>query len=433
MVITESNLGDIGGADDAASLVIDDAERGLFRVHRSVFVSEQIFEQEQRRIFDKLWLYIGHESEVPCPGDFQTRTLARRPLIFLRDGNNTIRVFVNSCPHRGNIVCREPEGNKKIFQCSYHSWSFSNEGDVVRIPLDDAYSGDFCRDEMGLRSVPRVDSYRGFVFISFNADVEDLESHLAGQKQYLDQVADQSDQGMEVIEGRQLYSARANWKSLLENNYDQYHVQSLHVTYMKYLKDAGADLSNGIPGTNYALGNGHAASVFKGMWGRPVARWEPSWGEAKKAELEAARDRLVALHGEEKAALIADTDVNMVIFPNLMINDIMGTVIRQVNPISPGYMEITQQAFAPVGESPEDRALRIKSFLTFLGPAGLATPDDVEALESCQQGYEAFRELGWNDVSRYMAEETKSDAGPVDGELQLRAIWRRWRDLMEDA
>ena len=67
----------------------------------------------------------------------------------------------------------------------------------------------------------------------------------------------------------------------------------------------------------------------------------------------------------------------------------------------------------------------MKSFVEFLGPAGFATPDDVEMLESAQKSYEAFPEM-WNDCSRGMESEKPSKTE----ELQLRTFWRRWRQLM---
>ncbi len=73
---------------------------------------------------------------------------------------------------------------------------------------------------------------------------------------------------------------------------------------------------------------------------------------------------------------------------------------RSFFPISPDYMEVSAWALAPVGESSQDRALRLDNFLTFLGPGGYATPDDVEMLEACQRGYAAFRDVEWSDISR---------------------------------
>ncbi len=417
---------------DVNELVIDDRERGIFRVHRSVFTSPEIFEMEQRLIFDKVWLYLGHESELKQPNDFVTRTLAGRPLIFLRDGEGRVRVLINACSHRGSTVCREASGNQKRFRCPYHAWTFDNTGALLAVPLPDAYSDDFSMADMGLREVPKVSSYHGFVFVTFNDDAEDLEIFLGGQTRYLDIVADQGENGMEIVRGTQLYSARANWKLLVENAFDVYHVQSLHVTYMKYLKDIGTDMSAGVKGTSEVFGHGHAAVDFKAMWGRPIARWAPPWPESRKPAIDRARRHLIERVGEERASVIADRDRLLVFFPNFVINDIMATVLRQVNPIAPDYIEVTQWALAPIGESADDRAARLESFLTFLGPAGLATPDDNEAIEGCQRGYAAHRELAWNDLSRGMVEEEAGVKANIraDHERQLRSIWREWRRMM---
>ena len=90
---------------------------------------------------------------------------------------------------------------------------------------------------------------------------------------------------------------------------------------------------------------------------------------------------------------------NMVIFPNLVINDIMAVTIRVFQPTGPDSMDVTAWQMVPAGETGSRLNRRLDSFLTFLGPGGFATPDDTEALESCQQG---FRSGGveWSDLSR---------------------------------
>jgi len=92
------------------------------------------------------------------------------------------------------------------------------------------------------------------------------------------------------------------------------------------------------------------------------------------------------------------------LIPNLVINDIMAITIRTFYPVSPDYMEINAWALAPIDESADDSALRLYNFLTFLGPGGFATPDDVEMLESCQRGF-VNREVEWSDLSRGMKSE----------------------------
>src|ERR1700733_2782054 len=87
---------------NAVSLVNDDREEGIFRVHRSVFVDREIFERERELVFDRSWLFAGHDSEFPKPGDFITRHVAGRPLILIHGYDGEIRALLNTCRHRGN-------------------------------------------------------------------------------------------------------------------------------------------------------------------------------------------------------------------------------------------------------------------------------------------------------------------------------------------
>jgi len=184
-------------------------------------------------------------------------------------------------------------------------------------------------------------------------------------------------------------------------------------------------MANRGTGKGLALGNGHSVIVNEPLGGRPIAHWTPMFGESKKAEFAAIQQKLAERVGEERAHKIAHTSRNLFIFPNLIINDIMAITIRTFFPVSPDYLGINAWALAPSDESPQDRALRLDHFLTFLGPGGYATPDDVEALESCQLGY-LNREIEWNDLSRGM----KRAEPEVTDELQMRAFWRQWHTLM---
>lgn len=148
-------------------LVIDNTEDGLFRVNRRVFTDPHILELEHQRVFSHSWIYAGHESEVPQPGDFRARKVAGRPVILVRGGDGQVRVLLNTCTHRGALVCRQPSGNAKSFQCPYHAWTFSNQGELIGVPGEDAYSAAFDRRELALATAPRLESYRGFVFISW--------------------------------------------------------------------------------------------------------------------------------------------------------------------------------------------------------------------------------------------------------------------------
>src|SRR6201996_2911464 len=85
----------------------DDRERLRFRVSRVAMTDPGVFARERDVVFGRSWLYIGHETELRKPNDFVTRYVAGRPLIFMRDRGGVVRVWGNSCPPRGAMLCRE--------------------------------------------------------------------------------------------------------------------------------------------------------------------------------------------------------------------------------------------------------------------------------------------------------------------------------------
>lgn len=423
--------------DDGRYVVEDDVEK-TFSVNRKVFVSDAVFEREMETMFSKCWIYVGHSSELRKPGDFQTRNVAGRPIIFVRDKEGEVRALLNTCRHRGAVVCREREGNARQFYCIYHGWSYHADGSLRNVPGEDAYSRPFDRKKMGLTHVPRLEQYRDFWFVNFDADAVSLEEYLGRAKDYIDLVVDQSPSGkMEIISGVQEYDMRANWKLLVENSVDDYHLVSTHATWLSYMRNSGVNItpprgSNLLlptKGAGIDLGNGHLTTDNPNFRGRPVAKWISIYGEEAIADIEGLRRELVERLGEARAARVADTNRNLVIFPNLVINDGSSVTVRSFYPVGPDHMRITAWALGPVEETEAQRARRLHAFLTFYGPGGFATPDDVAALELAQQGYSAWREVPWNDVSRGM---TKADDNQLDtDEGHLRVFWRRWADYVE--
>jgi phenylpropionate dioxygenase-like ring-hydroxylating dioxygenase large terminal subunit len=315
--------------------------------------------------------------------------------------------------------------------CFYHAWTYGSTGALNGLPGEEGYGPTFDRACMSLLSPAKVDSYRGFVFACFDPEAADLRSYLAGAADYLDLVADQAE-AMEITPGAQEYAADANWKLFVENGLDGYHVLPVHTTYFEYLeKSEGSRPTPGIREEGcFDLGNGHAAVTFRAPWARPVARWTPALGERNRARVEAAYAELVRKHGPQRAELIGRVDRNVLIFPNLLILDLMGVVVRKVTPTSAGRTKITQWSLAPAGEEADLRARRLENFITFQGPGGFATPDDLEALEACQAGFRTGAGVPWSDISRGMHREHSGQSCCNADERQMRAFWRRWQALM---
>ena len=311
-----------------------------------------------------------------------------------------------------------------MFRCIYHSWAFNLEGKLVNRSGAERYSSNIPEGTHDLVPVPRLDDYRGMYFVNFNSDAMDLSDYLAGAKEYIDLTMDQSAVGMEIVGGAQEYGFKANWKLLAENSFDGYHAASTHASYFDYVVSAGGELGEGIATKNEPrdLGNGHAVVEYGAPWGRPVAKAVPSWGEQGEKDMAAIRAELEQRFGKERAERIAYNNFNMVIFPNLVINNIMAITIRTFYPETPNSQKVTGWALAPMQEKADVRKRRLYNFLEFLGPAGFATPDDCEALNLCQKGYDNLEGALWNDISKGMG---MADPDTTDEE-QMRVFWREW-------
>jgi p-cumate 2,3-dioxygenase subunit alpha len=400
-------------------MMVDDRAHGLFRVHRSAFTSDEVLERERTEIFDQAWVYVGHESEITEPNAFLTRRVAGRTVIFNRDRGGVVRVMLNTCRHRGAEVCRETKGSSRVFTCFYHGWAYDNTGRLVSVPDGDSYSAEFDRSKLALHQ-PRSDSYRGFVFATFGTDAPPLDEYLADAKHLIDLVADQSETGMEIVAGTHNYSMRANWKLLMENSVDGYHGITVHQTYFEMMMNLGVTPpgTDGVRtiGRGVDLGNGHGVIVNPEL-GSPLMAPEV------RDEMASRRAAFVGRFGEYRASLMANNTRNMGIFPNMVIVDLVwGIQVRTMYPISPGHTEITGWQLMPSDASDAVRRYRIDNALTFWGPAGLATPDDVEGLEQCQRGFASVKEVEWSDISRGMNKPVPS----VVDELQMRTFWREW-------
>jgi hypothetical protein len=143
-------------------------------------------------------------------------------------------------------------------------------------------------------------------------------------------------------------------------------------------------------------------------------------------EVNRIRGALIERYGEARGAEMADVSRFLILFPNVCIHDTQsGFKIRQCWPVEPGLMSVNQWELVPRQEREDVRAARMEGSVTFQGPGGFGTPDDIEGLESCQAGF-AAKEVEWSDASRGMRRDARDD-----DELTSRAFWRQWIAMIQ--
>jgi len=140
------------------------------RISREIFVNETIYQQEQEQLFARTWLFVGHESQIPQPGDYFVSCMGEESVILTRDSQGHIHVFLNTCRHRGMKVCRYDEGNTTVFTCPYHGWGYATDGRLVGVPYyREAYREALDRSQWGLIEVAQLVNYKGTIWATWDA------------------------------------------------------------------------------------------------------------------------------------------------------------------------------------------------------------------------------------------------------------------------
>ena len=377
---------------NVSGLIDHRPEDGVFRIHRDAYRDPAVFALEMAHIFSAGWVFVGHASQLPKPHDFITVNIGQTPLIVMRDAAGRLGCFLNSCRHKGAMVCVEPRGNRRLHVCPYHSWSYGSDGRNVAIKARaaGAYAPAFDAEDHDLAAVPRFGEYRGFLFASLGSEGPSLEEHLGDARVFLDMVVDQSLDGVDLVPGQVRYTFRANWKLQLENSLDAYHLTSVHPSYFGLL-DRRAQMAGRTDVT---------AAVWQGERGRQVEEEMGSFGfpqghalvwtrtPAERHPLYPERAALAARVGELRCDWMMRTR-QFNVFPNLQLASNAALQMRVIRPLAFDLTEITSYCVAPVGEDAEARRKRIRQYEDFFNPSGMATPDDTVTYEDSQRGFES--------------------------------------------
>ncbi len=120
---------------------------------REILTDTDLFRLEMDAVFTgPVWVLVGHESEVPQPGDYKTIAVGAVPVIVVRGEAGRIGVLVNACAHRGTRLVEGPAGNVRRggFRCIYHMWTYDTEGRLTAVSLPQDFPEEFRKEDYGL-------------------------------------------------------------------------------------------------------------------------------------------------------------------------------------------------------------------------------------------------------------------------------------------
>ncbi len=414
------------------------------RVHRSVYTDPAIFEREMETIFHKVWTYVGHESQVPKPGDYYTMLIGRQPMVMVRHQDGAIHVLYNRCAHRGAMVCGNLHGNTgKAFVCSYHSWQYHTDGTLESIPLPKGYEGTRLAPgspEFNMKRAARVENYRGFVFASLAEDGPSLLEWLGDAKIAFDDMCNRAPEGeVEVVPNCFRVIQHSNWKIFLENQLDALHPSVTHESAGRAALEVEHDIEkkNGKAPLDY-----HYLSAFT----TPFHKWDtvqtvnyPNghcilqgyMGLRPQDPDTLAYEAVMRKHyGAARTEEILGVNIHHVLlYPGLSVQSPLQQ-LRAVRPLSVDrtLTEIWHFRLKGAPEAIYRRALGYYNLVN--SPSTMVNADDLENFWRCHQGL-ASEGGDWVSFHRHAGQDEEKAGGVImsrwgTSEAPMRNQFRAW-------
>ena len=425
--------------EEIAALVRPDS------VHKSVYTDPRIFALEMERIYGQAWIYVGHESQVLGVGDYHTTRLGDQDVVMVRAADKKVHVLYNRCPHKGAKLVAEGDGCAgKFFRCPYHAWTFKLDGSHLSAPLKSGLENtnyDPNHPDFSMRSLARVESYRGFVFASQSGDGPDLRGFLGGVISSIDNLCDRSPVGeVEVAGGTFRVMQESNWKVFYENLHDTMHARVTHESSVVAAREEAKALGempfellimdgNGEP---YEFWEKLELRAYENGHGYMEAIFDPA-AATRDAVSRAHFKSLSDVHGEERAREILGMNRHNTIVYGSGSPHTVFQQFRVIRPVSVDRTMVEIQTFRLKGAPPEvfDRALTYANVIN--SPSSNVMPDDVEVYRRCQQG-NMTRGGEWVSLHRYLGTDKSTDDGMVStngtSELPMRNQFATWKKYM---
>jgi phenylpropionate dioxygenase-like ring-hydroxylating dioxygenase large terminal subunit len=349
-------------------------------IRPALFSHPDIYERELEQIFGRMWLFVGHECQIPNPGDFVRSRMGEEQVILTRGRDNQIYVLLNSCPHRGNMVCRYDRGHGLAFQCSFHGWTFDSTGRLINLPpgMEEAYAADLHKDEWGLLQA-RVETFQGTIWANWDKTAPTFREYLGDAAEYLGAAlcdAEGNPDGTEVAGAILRWRVGMNWKVPMPDN-DMTHGWITH----RSMRGAGYGLGGEDGGGGRDMDNwyhvwfpeGHTTSVQveKETKGNGVV---PDTATRRGSILQEYM-RENAAKRKERLGKLSTTHEIPHIFPNI---GAVGRALRVLHPQGPAESEIWTYILVDKNAPPEVKRAMVLGRQRVSGPNGIQQKDDME-------------------------------------------------------
>ena len=406
------------------------------QISRKAWSDPHVYELEKRGIFGKSWLFLAHESQIPNPGDFVQAYMCETPILVARGNDGAVHANINSCTHRGLPVCRADRGNTKSFVCPYHSWNYAVDGRLQAIPQERHVEGKVDKSKLGLKRVPRVDSWQGMIFGSFDPEIEPLAEYLGDMRWYLDAFFERFPAGIEFVGSPQRWVLDANWKLPMENQLgDVNHGPFLHAAVIP--PEANAEVFE--LGYSCVTTPGHGATFRLMPEDAPLE--SVAWGfEGMSALLHPEVHeylRELQRHAEERVGPIRARMKGLTygVYPNLSFLW-SNTAFKVSHPRGPGKVEYWSWSVVPADAPDEFKRILRGNHTAFFGPGGILEQEDSEAWTQQFLG----SKIDFADDHKYfyglgVGEEKPHPDLPglvsvTANEFYARNFFQRWRDAL---
>jgi phenylpropionate dioxygenase-like ring-hydroxylating dioxygenase large terminal subunit len=422
------------------------------RVRREVYTDPSIFELEMQRIHERVWIYCGHESQVPRTGDYHTLQIGRQPMLMVRAADGSVNVLYNRCPHRGNLMVGDRYGSSgEFFRCSYHAWTFHHDGRLKNIPMmESGYAGTpYGKDhpDCSMKRAARVERYRGFVFASLAHDGPSLKEFLGKAIVAFDDMCDRAPQGeVEVVPNCFRLIQKSNWKIFLENQLDALHPSVTHQSTGRAAHEVEKDIEKK---TGHAPLSYHMLSAFATV---TIDKWDNfqtlnyPHGHCILTGYMGLRPRdpdtlsyektLVDAYGQKRMEEILGVNIHHVlIYPGLSVQSPLQQ-LRAVRPLSVDRT-LTEIWHFRLKGAPEPIYRRSLAYYNLVNsPSTLVNADDLENFWKCHQGlsseggdWVSFARHFGRDIQRGEVVETAANCGT--SEAPMRNQMKAWAQYMK--